>query len=207
VSDDLERLQQLAELARGLDGRLQAENTNVTDTLREIEMIRGAIRDLCRQLDVRAATLLARADDLVDGDAASDGQEGRTICRAAADQVSQEADAVPQAIVAGPILDMAGGRLVDAVACELDDEGREVAGLHFVLIEHPASQPVQSDDEPVAAYTSDAAAKHMARRHAHDLPAGLHVSVYEADGLELLPDLVYRAAGTGGADGATIADV
>jgi hypothetical protein len=207
VSDDLERLQQLAEIARGLDGRLQAENTNVTDTLLEIEMIRGAIRDLCRQLEVRAAALLTRADDLVEGDAAADDQEGFTICRAAAEQVSQEADAVSHALAAGPILDMAGGRLVDAIACELDDEDREVAGLHFVLIEHPTGQPVQPADEPVAAYTNEAAAKHMARRHAHDLPAGLHVSVYEADGLELLPDLIYRAAGTGGADGATIADV
>lgn len=202
ILDDLERVRQLAELARGADGGLITDDTDVASVLNSAHAVMGAMHDEAQMLSAFAAFLRAHADDVAIAGAEDESQAGRDFCLRSAEQLSRVAATVRNAVRSVPTRTLADGpRLVDVTVWEVTDDERETAGTHYVLFEHRAGVAVRSEDEPFAAYADDTAAEHMARQRAEDMPAGIHISVYEADGLELLPDLIYRAAGTGGPDG------
>jgi hypothetical protein len=199
---DLERLRRLAELARGADGGLLTDDADVAEVLDAAESVIGAMRDEARILAVLVAFLRDHAHDVAIAGAEDESQAGFDFCMRAADQITQVAATVRDVARTVPPRSLAERpRLIDAQSCELTAEERESTGSHFILYEHRAGAELPPDAEPCAAYTNDTAAEHVARQRAEELPAGMHVSVYEADGLERLPDRIYLAPGTGGSSG------
>jgi len=192
----------LAELARGADGGLLTDVVGVAEVLDAAASVIGAMRDEARILAVLAAFLRDHAHDVAIAGAEDESRAGHDFCTRAADQITQVAATVRDVARTVPPRTLADRpRLIDAPSCELTAEERKSTGSHFVLYEHRAGAAVPPDEEPCGAYTNDTAAEHVARRRAEELPAGMHVSVYEADGLERLPDRIFLAPGTGGAGG------
>jgi len=91
--------------------------------------------------------------------------------------------------------------LVDALYWKVALNERQDLDAYFLLFEHRADTDPLPENDPVAAYMNETAARHIARQRAEDLPAGMRISVYEVESGELLPEPIHRLPGRGGERG------